>query len=89
MPKEKRTAKFVCTMALTNEKGELVHATKGICNGNIAFEPCGQGGFGYDPIFEVNGFDKTMAEFTEDEKNTRSHRAKALLPMLAWIKENL
>ena len=89
VPKEKRTANFVCTMALTDNEGNLVHQTKGICEGRITFEPYGNGGFGYDPVFEVSGFGKTMAEFTEEEKNSRSHRAKALLPMLAWIKENL
>jgi len=89
IPQNKRTAKFICTMALTDENGKLVHNTKGICNGKIAFEPYGKGGFGYDPIFEVDGFGKTMAEFTADEKNSRSHRAKALLPMIEWIKENL
>ena len=87
--KEKRTAKFICTMALTHENGEVIYRTKGVCNGHIAFEPFGSGGFGYDPIFDVDGFNKTMAEFTADEKNTYSHRAKALSPMLEYIKNNL
>ena len=89
IPCEKRTAKFICTMTLTNDKGETIFQTKGICKGHIAFEPFGSGGFGYDPIFEVDGHNKTMAEFTADEKNTYSHRAKALLPMLEKIKNNL
>ena len=85
----KRTAHFVCAMTLTNAKGQIVYSTKGICNGKIAYKPYGNGGFGYDPIFEVDGLNRTMAEFTLNEKNTLSHRAKALLPMIEWIKENL
>lgn len=88
-PVEKRTARFVCSMVLTNAKGEVIHSTEGICEGSIAFEPYGNGGFGYDPIFNVDGLNKTMAEFSAEEKNSLSHRAKALNPMLDWIKENL
>ncbi len=88
-PSAKRTAHFVCSMTLTNANGDIIHTTKGICNGKIATEPYGNGGFGYDPIFIVEGLNKTMAEFSLDEKNTLSHRAKALLPMIEWIKENL
>ena len=88
-PAEKRTARFICSMVLTNPQGEVVYSTEGICEGNIAFEPYGNGGFGYDPIFNVKGLDKTMAEFTAEEKNSLSHRAKALNPMLDWIKANL
>ena len=86
---ENRTAHFVCVMTLTNPQGEIAHKTKGICNGKIAFQPYGNGGFGYDPVFVVDGLNRTMAEFTLEEKNTISHRAKALLPMIEWIKENL
>lgn len=86
---DKRTAHFVCAMTLTNRNGEVVYSTKGICEGKIAYSPYGNGGFGYDPIFLVDGLNKTMAEFTLKEKNTLSHRAKALVPMIKWIKENL
>lgn len=84
-----RGAHFVCAMTLTDKNGEVIHTTKGICEGKIAHSPYGNGGFGYDPIFLVDGLNKTMAEFTLAEKNTLSHRAKALLPMIKWIKENL
>jgi len=89
IPDNKRTAHFVCSMTLTNANGDIVHTTKGICNGKIAHSPYGNGGFGYDPIFIVDSLNKTMAEFSLDEKNTLSHRAKALLPMIKWIKSNL
>ncbi len=83
-----RTAQFVCTMVLTDKNGNILNTTKGICEGKIALEPSGNGGFGYDPIFEIDSLNKTMADLTPDEKNTISHRAQALLPMLKWIKTN-
>lgn len=84
-----RSANFVCAMVLTNPKGEILHKTEGVCHGQIAFEPYGNGGFGYDPIFIVDGLNRTMAELSADEKNSLSHRSRALLPMLDWIKCNL
>ena len=86
---DKRTAQFVCTIVLTNPHGDVVHQTRGICKGKIASMPYGNGGFGYDPLFIVDGLNKTMAELSADEKNTLSHRAKALIPMIEWIKSNL
>lgn len=82
---EKRTAKFVCTMVLVNEKGEKVHVQTGEVNGFITKKPEGVHGFGYDPIFFIPQLNKTMAEMTLDEKNTLSHRALALLPMVDRI----
>ena len=49
----------------------------------------GVNGFGYDPVFLVNGYDKTMAELPENEKNKISHRANALAKVLDFIKKNL
>jgi len=63
----------------------------GACEGAIAAAPRGQGGFGYDPIFLVEGVpgNRTMAELSEDQKNVVSHRAKAALAMRevfkAWL----
>lgn len=81
-----RTAHFECHLVLLNENGEILHRTKGICKGQIAFEKRGAGGFGYDPVFIVDGLNKTMAELSEDEKNLHSHRGKALMDMLIWLK---
>jgi XTP/dITP diphosphohydrolase len=50
----------------------------GACEGEILFEPRGQNGFGYDPLFVPDGFTQTFAELGEDVKNKLSHRAKAL-----------
>lgn len=84
---EKRNAKFVCTMVLVNEKGEKVHVQTGEVNGLITEKPEGVHGFGYDPIFFIPELNKTMAEMTLEEKNTLSHRALALLPMVEFIKK--
>jgi XTP/dITP diphosphohydrolase len=51
---------------------------EGTCEGEIIFEPRGQGGFGYDPLFVPAGFEQTFAELGQDVKNRLSHRAKAL-----------
>ena len=66
-----------------------MHTEKGIVNGKIALSKKGTNGFGYDPVFLVDGVGKTMAELSEDEKNTLSHRGQALSNMIKWIKINL
>lgn len=81
-----RTAHFECHLALLDDKGKILHRTKGICKGKIALEKRGNGGFGYDPVFIVDKLNKTMAELSEDEKNLHSHRGKALMDMLIWLK---
>lgn len=76
--KTNRNAKFVCSIAISNEKGEILHLTDGTCKGKINDKPKGTKGFGYDPIFIPNGFDKTLAEVSEELKNKISHRRDAL-----------
>lgn len=88
VPEDKRTAKFVCTMVLTNPAGEKIHVQTGEIKGRITEKPSGTHGFGYDPVFFIPELGKTMAEMTLEEKNTLSHRARALLPMVEFI-ENL
>ncbi len=71
----RRTARYECSVCCVfPDGGEIV--THGICEGAISYAPKGQNGFGYDPIFLVDG--KTMAELTDEEKNRISHRAKAV-----------
>ena len=77
VPLEQRGARFRAVIALILEDGEVL-TVDGECSGTIGFEPRGDGGFGYDPIFIVDGYDKTFAELGDDIKNTRSHRARAL-----------
>lgn len=72
-------ARFRCVLALVDpfvQNGEPF-VVDGTCEGKITLTPRGSGGFGYDPLFLVDGTDKTMAELTEDEKNRISHRARA------------
>jgi phosphoribosylglycinamide formyltransferase-1 len=78
VPEEKRTARFVCAVVLVGPNGEEHHAI-GTCEGRIAFEPRGDKGFGYDPIFIPDGFGgRHLAELSEATKNNISHRALAL-----------
>ncbi len=86
---EKRTAHFISVMVLVDEKGEIIHKTEGKVYGLISTEPKGTHGFGYDPIFFLPQYNKSMAELSSYEKNSLSHRAKALTSMLEWIDINL
>lgn len=91
VPKEKRTARFRCAMAVAFSEREVLTA-EGVLEGMITTEPHGEGGFGYDPVFFVPELGKTLAELSVDEKNTISHRAqafKALLPELLRRLTNL
>jgi len=89
VPFEKRSARFICSMVLTDKDGNIVHKTTGKIEGYIATQAAGCGGFGYDPIFYVPAYEKTIAELPDGEKNKISHRANALIPMMKFIKENL
>ena len=81
---ENRTARFVCTICCTLPNGDIIR-TRGECEGYILREPVGNGGFGYDPVFQPGGYDRSMAEMGTEIKNQISHRAKAL----AKFKEEL
>ena len=76
VPFEKRTARFVCVMALAFPGGD-VWLCEGVCHGLITLEPKGTMGHGYDPVFLVPGTGKTMAEMDLDQKNLVSHRGQA------------
>ncbi len=71
-----RRARFVCVVALATPEGE-VETARGECPGAIVREPRGRTGFGYDPVFEVEGGSRTMAELPPARKNEISHRARA------------
>jgi XTP/dITP diphosphohydrolase len=74
---ELRTARFVCSVVLRIDNAALLHA-EGRCEGRIIETPRGSGGFGYDPLFVPDGFDRTFAELTNEEKHHISHRGRAL-----------
>jgi len=77
VPKEKRRARFVCHLCLASPEKGLVE-TEGKLEGVIAYEPVGENGFGYDPIFFVPTLNKTVAQLDSDEKNAISHRGNAI-----------
>ena len=85
VPFEKRTARFICCMVLTDKDGNVVHKTVGKVEGYIAEKAAGCGGFGYDPIFYVPKYGMTLAELPVGEKNKISHRFNALVPMLEFV----
>ena len=86
VPEEKRGARYVCAIAAAWPDGKA-RATQASCDGRIAEESRGAGGFGYDPIFYVSELAKNMAELTPDEKNQISHRGKALEKMMKILEE--
>ncbi len=85
---EARTAKFVCVVAIAGPS-EDIEFSRGECEGAIARERRGEGGFGYDPVFLLTGRDVTMAQLTMDDKNRISHRARAVRKAIPVIKSRL
>ncbi len=84
---DNRKAKFVCVMTLVDENGNILTQEIGECNGKITTKQTGTNGFGYDPVFLVDGYDITMAEMSEDLKNSVSHRFAALTKILNYLKQ--
>src|SRR5690625_1251245 len=83
-----RGAAFVCAAAFATPDGATRHVEVGKLPGDLTFEPRGDNGFGYDPIFEIPEFGKTAAELDPETKNEMSHRGKAfraLAPKLAGV----
>jgi XTP/dITP diphosphohydrolase len=76
----RRTARFRCAVALASPEG-MIGEWEGVCEGRIAEAARGEGGFGYDPIFVPEGEARTMAELTREEKNSISHRGRAMRRM--------
>ena len=84
-----RKAKFVCAMTLVDENGNILDEEIGECYGEIAKSQSGINGFGYDPVFVVDGYGVTMADMSEDLKNKISHRSKALEKIISYIQSEL
>jgi len=85
IPWEQRTARFRCVLAVVPPDGAL-RFFEGTCEGIIATEPAGEGGFGYDPVFYLPEQGRTMAQLPPGAKNRISHRARAVqaaMPLLA------
>lgn len=86
--KEKRTARFVCAIAAALPDGRVL-TTRGTIEGYIGYEPAGENGFGYDPIFYVPEYECSTAQLTMEQKNELSHRGKALRAMKEELKAYL
>lgn len=76
VPWESRGGRYVCEIAIVDETGRLFRC-RGIMRGKIALEPKGEGGFGYDPIFYIPRYRRTVAEMSPELKNRISHRGRA------------
>jgi XTP/dITP diphosphohydrolase len=76
IPAQSRAASFKCVIAIATPSGK-VETCSGECSGTINFEPRGENGFGYDPVFFIPELNQTMAELTPEAKNKISHRARA------------
>jgi len=85
VPNAVRDARFVCAMSITDEAGKIVFTTEGFCPGTIANEPRGTNGFGYDPIFIPDGFDRTFGELSSDIKQQISHRSRAIKEIIRYL----
>ena len=88
VPRQERTARFVCAIALAKPDGTVITKRETI-EGYIGYEIRGENGFGYDPIFMVPAYEKTTAELSMEEKNKISHRAKALRAMKEELAANV
>lgn len=84
VPKEKRSARFVCAIAAVLPDKQIL-VTRETIEGYIGDKPAGAHGFGYDPIFYVDEYQCSTAELTEEQKNAISHRGKALRAMKALL----
>lgn len=88
VPDEERTARFVCAVAAVFPDG-TVDVVRETIEGRVAYEPAGNNGFGYDPIFCVPEYGCTTAEMSPEQKNELSHRGKALRSMRTILKQKL
>ena len=81
---DQRRARFRCVLTVASA-GQTLATVEGVVEGKIAEQPRGSAGFGYDPVFIPNGFDKTFAELPQDLKNNISHRANAIRNLQAKL----
>ncbi|MGH2662279.1 MAG: RdgB/HAM1 family non-canonical purine NTP pyrophosphatase [Actinomycetota bacterium] len=87
VPSSGRTARYRAVAAVAWPDGREVHA-EGTCEGTLRSRPQGTGGFGYDPIFQPAGWDRTMAELPPEEKDRIGHRGQALRALRAQLQMN-
>jgi XTP/dITP diphosphohydrolase len=85
LPVERRTAQFVCHVAIADPAGEIQAQAEAACRGRILFEPRGRQGFGYDPLFEIVEYHRTFAELGLRVKAALSHRARAVIRLIPQL----
>lgn len=88
---DRRTARFVCHIAVADPQGEIQAQSEAACRGRILFAPRGENGFGYDPLFEIVEYHRSFAELGSRAKAHLSHRARAacqLLPQLIQLADS-
>jgi len=85
VPPSRRTAHYVCHMALSDPTGDIRATCERTCRGRILAEPCGKGGFGYDPLFEIVEYHRTFGELSAELKNVLSHRGRAMRAMVPQL----
>lgn len=83
---KQRLARFVCSMAISDENGGIRVLTEGICNGKITSSPKGINGFGYDPIFIPDSFLQTFGELSDEIKQKISHRSRATEKIIDFLR---
>jgi len=90
VPLAKRTARFVCAIAVAKivDRGDTpeAHLFEGTCEGKIVASPRGKNGFGYDSLFMPEGHELTFGELAAEAKNRISHRARALAKLVEWLR---
>jgi len=84
---ENRAARFVCAMSIADRNGEIIYTAEAFCEGTIAFKQRGLNGFGYDPVFIPSGFDKTLGELSASIKRKISHRARASIKIIRYLRD--
>lgn len=89
VPEPRRTARFRCVIVLAAPDGTILGESEGVCEGRIALEPVGDNGFGYDPVFYLPQFNKTMAQLPAAQKHQISHRGQAVQAIVPRLRELL
>jgi XTP/dITP diphosphohydrolase len=84
---DRRTAQFVCHLALADPSGKLAAESTGRCHGRIRREEAGSGGFGYDPLFEIVEYHRTFGQLGPAAKSCLSHRARAVYALVPQLIE--
>jgi XTP/dITP diphosphohydrolase len=84
-PIERRTAHYVCHVAVSDADGNIVARSEAYCRGRIRLEPAGSAGFGYDPLFEIVEYHRTFAQLGQAVKRALSHRARAVRQLVETL----